>query len=352
MRPVYFKEWIIMSDETGKLLGGDAEWLKASQEALQAQPVDLDVTDPNPPPPHPARRTIAEPAELKGPGTFFGKAIRTLRFEPSERDGWWMDRSDFPNYLPTRVSVRNVWTTGDVVSNIVLRSGPPSNYVRMVEHIIALRLGLAVDDLTVRLDSGDPPLFDRGSLDLIDALEQATLVDTDRPARLVTVKEPVSIVHAGGGFLKIEPASPDRPALDLDCAIDFKTAIGRQRLKLTLNEALFRRGAEARTNTSAAKKIYCKTIGLLFADIRNLGYTRENILIAAKHRYINEPRLFHEGTSLEAVWHRAVLDLLAALALIDSGRFMGKVTSYKAGHTLDVEMVTQLYLHDLLTPLA
>jgi UDP-3-O-acyl-N-acetylglucosamine deacetylase len=48
------------------------------------------------------------------------------------------------------------------------------------------------------------------------------------------------------------------------------------------------------------------------------------------------------------VWHRATLDLLAAIALIDKGRFIGRVVSYRAGHTLDVRAVTQLYQHDLL----
>ena len=94
--------------------------------------------------------------------------------------------------------------------------------------------------------------------------------------------------------------------------------------------------------------IYCKTIGKIFADTRHLGYTTKNILVAGPNKYVNEPGLMHEGKSLEAVWHRACLDLLAAIALIDRGRFVGKVISYKAGHTLDVQAVRELYLHDLL----
>jgi UDP-3-O-acyl-N-acetylglucosamine deacetylase len=109
-------------------------------------------------------------------------------------------------------------------------------------------------------------------------------------------------------------------------------------------------GAEARTNTTAGKKLYCQTIGKIFADVRNLGYTADNVLVAAKRRYINEPHLLHDGKSLEAVWHRAVLDLLAAVALIDRGRFVGDIISYKAGHTLDVHLITLLYLNDLLQP--
>ena len=54
---------------------------------------------------------------------------------------------------------------------------------------------------------------------------------------------------------------------------------------------------------------------------------------------------------MEAVWHRSVLDLLAAMALIPNGLFVGKITSYKAGHRLDCELVKQLYLNQVLVPL-
>jgi UDP-3-O-acyl-N-acetylglucosamine deacetylase len=46
------------------------------------------------------------------------------------------------------------------------------------------------------------------------------------------------------------------------------------------------------------------------------------------------------------------MDLVAALALIDAGRFVGEVQSYKAGHALDVVMVRRLYEKNLLTSFA
>ena len=158
------------------------------------------------------------------------------------------------------------------------------------------------------------------------------------------------ICNPQGAFVALAPCPGPAPRLRIDAAIDFKTAIGRQRIRFDLDPPRFREGSVARTNTSAAKKLYCQTIGKVFADIRNLGYTRENILIAGRRRYHNEPRLVHEGRSLEAAWHRAVLDLLAALALVEEGRFCGDVCSWRAGHALDVKLVTLLYLNNLLVP--
>ncbi len=332
----------------GTMLAGPVDNLRPAREAFDRQPVDWDLLESGVAFAPDKQSTIAQPVSVAGPGTFFGKATRTLKFEPTDLEGWWFVRDDLPDCLPVRVSIRNVWTTGDVVSNIVIRSGPPQNYIRMVEHIVALKCGLPVDNVLIRMESGDPPLFKRGSLDLVEILESAGLRETDRPARYFTVKEKVTIGAPNGAFLTFHPAPAGSRRLTLDTAIDFPTAIGRQRIKFALNPGHFKYGSEARTNTSYIKMLYCRTIGKLFADIRNLGYTSDNILIASKWGYMNEAKLVHGKKSLEAVWHRATLDLLAAIALLEEGRFCGHIESFKAGHGLDCLAMRLLYKHGML----
>jgi len=335
----------------GKLLQGDETVVTDAYEKFNLQPVDLDLTNQATRPTRTRQTTIAETITLSGPGTFARKSTSTITFEPTDREGWWLNRVDQPNCLPIKVAIDNVWTTGSIISNIVLRAGGPHNYVRMVEHIIALRMGLDVDNLMIHINSGDPPLFGRGSLDLIEALERAGRRDVNRPVKYVTVKKPVTLSCAGGPFLTLAPHTGGGvPKLTIDAAVDFPNAIGQQRIIFPVNYATLLSGAEARTNTSYAKMLYCKTIGKIFADIRHLGYTDQNILIACKRRYHNQPRLISDGKSLEAAWHRGVLDLLAAVALIPDGLFVGEITSYKAGHRIDCDMITQLYLNDLLIP--
>ncbi len=332
----------------GRLLAGDADVVAAAYREFNALAVDQDLSDQPTNPLRTQQKKIAESVTVSGPGTFAGKSTTTITFEPTDREGWWLDRIDQPNSLPIRVAIDNVWTTGSVVSNIVLRAGGPHNYVRMVEHIIALRMGLDIDNLMIKIDSGDPPLFDRGSLDLTDALERAGRKTVDRPVRYVTVKEPVTLGYANGAFLTLAPTLGTNPTLTVDAAVNFPNAIGQQRIVFPVNSTNLQTGAEARTNTPYGKMLYCKTIGKIFADIRNLGYTDQNILIAKKNGYHNQPRLVRNGKSLEAAWHRGVLDLLAAIALIPEARFVGEITSYKAGHRLDCDLITQLYLNDLL----
>ncbi len=339
-------KWVV--NDFGLRLDSNDEALRRARAQWEAIQVDVDLLD-APATPFPIHQTtLAAPVYAEGNGTFAAGALRRMRLEPCEYEGWWMDRTDLDDGLPTKVSVRNVWTTGAIVSNIVLRSGPPHNYVRMVEHIIALKLGLGLDNVMIRLESGDPPLFDRGSLDLVEAVESAGIVEIAAPARYFTVKERVSLCSPHGAFLVLAPPSARPPALRLDVAVDFPNVIGQQRVRVVIDRATFRRACVARTNTTVAKRWYCRTVGRLFADIRNLGYTNRNILVAGQRHYLNEPRLMHNGKSLEVVWHRSALDLLAALSLVEEGRFVGDVISYKAGHALDVRMITQLYRRGLL----
>lgn len=336
----------------GTILQGDEAAIMASGEEMNNLPVDWDLSDKPVEPLRKLQTTLAGSTTVSGPGTFMGKAVRTITMEPTHQQGWWLDRTDLPHTLPIRVAIANVWTTGQIVSNIVLRSGNPHNYVRMVEHIISLRMGMGVDNVMIKIDSGDPPLFEQGSLDLVEAFEKCGKVTIDKPVPYVTVKEPVTIGGTYGDFVTLAPPDDlENPQLTVDCAINFKTALGQQRIIFPVCEELTKMASVARTNTSFAKVLYCATIGKIFADVRHLGYNKKNVSIAGKSRYVNEPRLFHGDKALEAVWHRAVLDLLAAIALIQNGLFVGKIKSYKAGHRLDCELVRQLYLNQVLVPL-
>jgi UDP-3-O-acyl-N-acetylglucosamine deacetylase len=331
----------------GRIVAGAEPAIRAAYDRLQRQPIDQTDLCEGPTGYSDRRTTLGGVKSVSGPGTFYRRAQRTLLFKPSQEPGWWIDRTDLHEQLSTAVSVRSIWTSQ---RNIVLRSGSPHNYLRMVEHIVALRLGLGLDDVTVATDAGDPPLLDRGSLDLVEAVDAAGIVERDAPAAYVTVREPVTIGGNRGDFITLLPAERGQRRLRIDCAISFDSAIGQQRILFDLTPRTFRYGAEARTNVSAAQYFFAKSIGVVLADVRNMGYNTRNILIHGRTHYVNAPKLFHNGKALEPVWHRATLDLLAALALIEGGRFAGTVISYRAGHTLDCRLVTLLHRLGLLEP--
>lgn len=333
--------------DIGTIIAGDKNSINDAYVRFRDQPVDLTMLHEGAYPYSMKHTTIGKPESVSGPGTFLGSETRTLTFAPCAEDGWWINRVDQTEQFPFLVSVRNVWTTA---RNIVLRSGSAHNYLRMVEHIVAMRIGMGIDSMMINTDSGDPPLFVRGNLDIVEAIEKGGIVETDAPAKFITVREPVTFGGPRGDFLTFLPAKPGEYGLRVDCGIKFDSAIGSQRIVFDVTPETFRIGAEARTNAPYSTYLYSKSLGKLFADSRNLGYTTKNILIHCKKKYFNEPRLVYDGKSLEAVWHRATLDLLAAVALMDTGRFAGTIVSYRAGHTQDARMATLLYLKDYIVP--
>lgn len=332
----------------GRLVAGEEYQVQKAYEAFVQQPVtDTRLTD-NMEPFGSQETTLEGTESAEGVGTFERRRNALLQIGPSKVPGWWIHRTDLNEQLDVKVSVRNVWTSA---RNIVLRAGSPHNYLRMVEHIVALRLGLGVDNVRLSIAGGDPPLFDRSSLDLVEAIEKAKIIPTRRPARYVTVKEPVTIGGTRGDFVTLLPAEKGDKRLHLDVAIAWNTVIGQQRIQVDLTKETFTYGAGARTNATQTQYIFSKTVGKLFADVRNMGYTKDNILIHGKNGFVTTPRPEFDlgnGNSCEPVWHRTMLDLVAAIALVDRGRFIGTVKSYRAGHTLDVRLMTLLYMLDLL----
>ena len=336
--------------EIGEAVFGDAGAIAAAYARFRGQPIDETRLAEGGEAVFPAaRRTIAREASVAGVGTFKGSERQTITFAPSERPGWWIRRMDQPEQLDTAVDVANLWTSAQ---NLVLRSGSPHNYLRMVEHIIALKCGLGLDDVVLKVNSGDPPLFDRSSLPLVEAVEGAGIVESSGggEAGYVTVKRPLAFGGRRGDFLLFLPASPGDRRLRIDCAISWNTAIGDQRVLFDVTPGTFRYASFARTNATHRQYVLAKTVGLLFAATRNLGYDKKNILIHGR-RFYNEPRFPSGGKFLEPVWHRATLDLMAALSLFGASRFAGTVVSFRSGHTLDCDAVRALYRKDLLCSL-
>ena len=331
----------------GKIVFGSEASIRSAYERFKELPIDetrLALTRVSP---FPSRRqTLSADVSVDGVGTFCGKSRQSLTFAPSARPGWWIRRLDQPEQLDTKVDIANLWTSAQ---NLVLRSGSPHNYLRMVEHIIALKCGLGVDNVLLKVNSGDPPLFDQSSLPLVQAMEGAGIVETDDPATYVTVKEPVVFGGKRGDFLLFLPAADGERNLRIDCAISWNTVIGDQRVLFDVTPETFAYASLARTNATHRQYLLAKTVGKLFAATRNWGYNDRNILIHGPKRFYTEPRFRVGNKFLEPVWHRATLDLMAALALTGEHRFCGTVVSYRAGHTLDCDAIRALYRNDLLT---
>ena len=271
----------------GRTVFGSAASIAASYESFCRQDIDETRLASDPADALPAHRTtLAGEASVAGVGTFKGSEKQTITFAPSLRPGWWIRRMDLPEQL-NLVDISNLWTSAQ---NLVLRSGSPHNYLRMVEHIVALKNGLGLDDVVLKVNSGDPPLFDQSSLPLVKVVEHAKIVETDRPASCVTVKEPVAFGGKRGDFLLFLPAEKGDTRLRIDCAISWNTVIGRQRILFDATPATFRHAALARTNATRKQYLLAKTVGKLFAATRPGATNEEEHPHPGRRRFYTEPR--------------------------------------------------------------
>ena len=79
----------------------------------------------------------AQPVTVQGPGTFLGKATRTLTFEPTDKEGWWFDRADLPNTLPVRVTIV-LAIVMEIVAAIAVRDNLTLNVIMLLMPIDAI----------------------------------------------------------------------------------------------------------------------------------------------------------------------------------------------------------------------
>ena len=266
------------------IAGGKSEFA-AALGRFNAQSVDECVLSNSETEFSPFRTTIAKPVSVSGIGTFRGSEKRTITFAPSKKPGWWIRRTDLPEQLRSG-------TISPFMRNLVLRSGSPHNYLRMTEHIIALKAGLGLDDVVICTNSGDPPLFDESSQPLVKAVESAGIVEKkDSPAAWCTVEKPVAFAGSRGDFIMFLPAENGEKRLRADVAIDFNSVIGKQRVLFDVTPDVFRRASLARTNATHRQYQLAKTIGWLFADTRHLGYDKDNILIHGRQRILRRTAL-------------------------------------------------------------
>ena len=87
----------------GRVLLGTVDAVRSAYDRFAAQPVDeVDLCDGDTGY-SPRRTTLGGSRSVTGPGTFYGRAQRTLTFCPSDDPGWWIDRTAM--FGPLRVTL-------------------------------------------------------------------------------------------------------------------------------------------------------------------------------------------------------------------------------------------------------
>ncbi len=267
--------------------------------------------------------TIGSEVSFSGTGLHCGLKAN-LVFRPAGADsGVRFVRTDLDGRPEIKVEASSAVEAPDNSRRTILRCGDVE--ISTIEHVMAAVSGLGIDNVTIEIDSQEPPEPDGSSAPFVEVLKQAGKVELDADRRFIEIKKPLAVSEGG-----VQIVALPHDGLRVSFTIDYDhPMIGTQYVSFDMNEDTFERELGPARTFSLLKEIDAlRSRGLI------KGGSLDNSLIIGDDRLMNEgPLRFPD----EFVRHKA-LDLLGDLSLL--GRpLKGHVMAVKSGHAANIKMV-------------
>jgi UDP-3-O-[3-hydroxymyristoyl] N-acetylglucosamine deacetylase / 3-hydroxyacyl-[acyl-carrier-protein] dehydratase len=269
------------------------------------------------------RRTLARPVRLAGTGLHLGRPC-TLELSPgASGDGIVFERTDLDG--APRVPARVEYVTE---TDRRTQLGRGDAVFHTVEHVLAAIAAAGVDDVVVRLDAPEPPIFDGSAAPFYEALTAAGIAENGGTARLLELDEPVRVID-GDSVYEAAPAQE----LTLDVTVEFPhPLIGRQHGRFTIDgDVAARELVPARTFGFVHEVEMLRSRGLI------RGASLETAIVLDDDEVISPGGLRWPD---EFVRHKA-LDCLGDLALAGA-RVRARVMAFKPSHRGTVTLVREM----------
>ncbi len=263
------------------------------------------------------QKTIAHSFSFEGVGLHTGKKCRVDVSPLSEGSGIRFFRSDLNAEIPV---------TPEAVSNTIRGTtllGEKRATIHTIEHFLATINGCGINNIKVKMDSEEMPIFDGSAAPFFELFKKAGLLEQNKPILPLRVTETIELSF-GDVYLKAEPAE----ALELDVTTSFPyPGLENQKKVFFLSEKNFEcELASARTFCFEEEIEELRRQGLI------KGGDLECALVIGKKGILNGPYRFED----EIVRHKT-LDLLGDLMLLNRP-LLAKITVRKAGHRYHVEL--------------
>ncbi|MBN2019599.1 MAG: UDP-3-O-[3-hydroxymyristoyl] N-acetylglucosamine deacetylase [Sedimentisphaerales bacterium] len=272
------------------------------------------------------QKTIANPAGLSGKGLFGSKdASVVFRSAPAD-SGIVFVRTDVSEPVRIKAIAPNI---GERTRRTTLKKGPVS--IETVEHCLAAVNALEIDNITIEIDGPEMPSPDSSSADYFRLLSNAGAVEQQSPRCEFTITEPV-IITAGDASVYALPYPDETLNITYDLDYGGHTGIGRQIYSCRLTPETFEKNlARARTFLLEieAKQFQARGMGTHLSP--------RDILVIDSDGPIKNSYRFPD----ECVRHK-IVDLIGDLTLVGR-RILGRIVSYKSGHSLNQQLAHKLY---------
>ena len=265
--------------------------------------------------------TIKKSVELVGIGLHKGSPVK-LKLEPLEAgSGIVFYRSDVDVSIPLKPE--NV-----VDTKMATVIGKDGYVISTIEHMLSAIYAYGIDNLKITVDADEIPVMDGSSASFCMLLDEAGMVEQDKPKKVMVVKKEVT-VQDGEKYVKLSPA----PDLKYDFTIKFPhPVIKTQEYVLEFTKESYKKEiARARTFGFIQEVQYLRSKGLA------LGGSLENAVVLDDKKVLNPEGLRFPD---EFVRHK-ILDAIGDMSLIGMN-FVGNYEALAGSHDLNHKLTLQL----------
>ena len=294
------------------------------------------------------QKTIQNEISLEGVGLHTGKQVK-LTFKPAvENSGFTFVRTDLEgepsieahaNYVTDTQRGTNLEKNGVIINTS--------------EHVLAAIVGCDLDNITIEIDSPEPPILDGSSKFFVEALEKSGIIDQGADREIYEVKDIISFKdEETGSEIMIMPSDK----YEITSIIDFGTKIlGTQ--NATLNNI-----SDFKEEIAAARTFsFLHEIEMLLENNLIKGGDLNNAIVYVDRELSKESmkrlsKAFKKDTitvkpngildnltlhwANEAARHK-LLDVIGDLALVGT-KIRGKIIATKPGHKINTQFAKKL----------
>lgn len=266
------------------------------------------------------QRTIARPAEFHGFGFFTGADV-TLRFLPDdEHAGIRFQRVDLRGTKPIPATLDHVVGRQ---RRTAISNGEAT--VELIEHVMAALAGLQIDNCLVQLDAPEVPGADGSSLDFVQTLLAAGIVEQSAPREVVVIRQPSRAV-ADGNNSEITAGPIFRRTLVISYELDYGP---RSPIKPQLMTYEFSPESFVTSLAFARTFVLESEVAALKAQGYGSRVTERDLLI-----FGNEGVLGNELRAPDECVRHKVLDCIGDFALLGCD-VHGHFRAFRSGHNLN-----------------
>ncbi len=271
----------------------------------------------------PSQQTVGTSAVLDGIGVHSGESAQLSVLPAPPDSGIRFRRVDMDGAPEIPADLDHV-----VGTELGTSLGKGSAKVMTVEHVLAALHGHQIDNALLELSGPEPPIRDGSFLDYANAIQEAGIVAQEAPARVLTLKGPISLEGDNGESYVASPHN----GLKVAAGIDFEhPAIGRQFGSFAMDpEGFTAEVAPARTFGFKEEAESLLARGLA------QGASLENTIVLDGTGVMNDELRFPD----EYVRHK-IGDILGDLTLL-GGRLNARVFAERPSHRGNVAFAAEV----------